>query len=172
VAEQGYKERSARERLAMYKQQMLGGSIQDSVLSRMAKNSRRRDFKQQVQPIYEQVQFDAGQRIKWGRPRVIKNAILNTKGVMSGGYLNGPSPESGHVETGGKGIIQSKQRWTTEGYQDMGTRSETDTQNVGSDFVGPRPGGVRKLSRNRLADKGKMRTAPSLNPRFPGAVNG
>jgi|SRR3990167_2597650 len=131
--QQSYAEKAARERLAILQQQMTENTQFQSALSNKVKNLRRKDFEQQIQPLYTQVEFKGGllapkrsDRV-WGKitgPRGLKSG--GTTGTMLGSFL--PSSSSKKEKpiglSGSMNIVSPSAQWTTEGYMETGPKIE------------------------------------------------
>lgn len=166
MADPGYREMTARQRLQMLKEQQLTGAIGDQATSRYAKNARRKDFKAQADDPFANVKFKGGERVVHSRPVVTSNfatsrtgKTVRTYGEMAGGILSGPpnpnKPKFARVSTGGRNLVDKAKQWTTEGFRDIGP---TPVEIVGRKFeqnINP------KRRRQGLKDRGLA--GPSQN---------
>lgn len=134
-----YAESAAREQLNIATQQFKQNTLIDSRLAQKAKQNKRKDFEQQIQPLYTQVEFKGGELFSpapsgglWGKKKTTKgggvpSAVTGppTPGVAwgEGQVSRGPSGIRGI--TGGMNVVSPAAQWTTEGYMETGPQVQS-----------------------------------------------
>ena len=147
--QQSYAEKAARERLATLQEQMAENMQFQSALSNKVKNLRRKDFEQQIQPLYTQVEFKGG--LLGGRPAYRNRVWGKMIGKITKGSTSGRLTESGTLSgkifdpyalsskkekavglSGSMNVVSPSAQWTTEGYMETGPKIESSESKIES----------------------------------------
>ena len=145
--QQSYAEKAARERLATLQEQMAENMQFQSALSNKVKNLRRKDFEQQIQPLYTQVEFKGGllggrlSKRRWVGGKLIgkitkgsTSSRLTESGTLSKKFFDpyAPKREQAAGLSGSMNVVSPSAQWTTEGHMETGPKIESSESKIES----------------------------------------